>query len=257
MNDIVAIIIARGGSRRLPRKNVRPFCGKPLVEWSILQARCTRCLTEDDIFLSTDDDEIAEIGARNHIHVIRRPDWPDADLRSAMPVFMHALEEIRMRRLVELTLPMLPTCPCRLPGEHDRALALYQALKPLHPDCREIVSYQPFREMIIAEILGPIARNLVWDKHGGHMFAVPVVEIKEAGWWDDMQDSIFYDAEDQSSERALRFMRRPIYWLEGQWWQAFDIDDQETFELNELLFERYILQGRGEAVYWDYRRGEE
>ena len=167
MNDIVAIIIARGGSRRLPRKNVLPFCGKPLVEWSILQARCTRCLTEDDIFLSTDDDEIAEIGARNHIHVIRRPDWPDADLRSAMPVFMHALEEIRMRRLVELTLPMLPTCPCRLPGEHDRALALYQALKPLHPDCREIVSYQPFREMIIAEILGPIARNLVWDKHSG------------------------------------------------------------------------------------------
>ena len=60
--NIIAVIIARGGSQRVPRKNTKSFCGKSLVEWSIIQARCTRCLTDADIYLSTDDDEIAEIG---------------------------------------------------------------------------------------------------------------------------------------------------------------------------------------------------
>jgi pseudaminic acid cytidylyltransferase len=55
----VAIIPARGGSKRLPRKNIRMFCGKPLVAWSIIQALNSYFI--DDVYVSTDDQEIAEI----------------------------------------------------------------------------------------------------------------------------------------------------------------------------------------------------
>lgn len=55
----IAIIPARGGSKRIPRKNIRPFCGKPIIAYSIEAARETRLF--DEIVVSTDDEEIAAI----------------------------------------------------------------------------------------------------------------------------------------------------------------------------------------------------
>jgi pseudaminic acid cytidylyltransferase len=55
----LAVIPARGGSKRIPRKNIKPFCGKPMIAWSIEAAKASSCF--DRIIVSTDDDEIAEI----------------------------------------------------------------------------------------------------------------------------------------------------------------------------------------------------
>jgi N-acylneuraminate cytidylyltransferase len=55
----LAVIPARGGSKRIPRKNVRPFCGRPMIAWSIAAAREAGCM--DRIIVSTDDDEIARV----------------------------------------------------------------------------------------------------------------------------------------------------------------------------------------------------
>jgi len=51
----VAIIAARKGSKRLKNKNIKPFCGVPLVVWSIVQAQCSKLI--DRVYLSTDGDE--------------------------------------------------------------------------------------------------------------------------------------------------------------------------------------------------------
>lgn len=59
----VAVIPARGGSKRIPRKNIKPFCGKPMIAWSIEAARISGCF--DRILVSTDDEEIALV-ARQH-----------------------------------------------------------------------------------------------------------------------------------------------------------------------------------------------
>jgi pseudaminic acid cytidylyltransferase len=55
----IAIITARGGSKRIPRKNIRPFCGRPIIEYSIKAAIESGCFSE--VMVSTDDDEIASI----------------------------------------------------------------------------------------------------------------------------------------------------------------------------------------------------
>ena len=55
----VAIITARGGSKRIPHKNIRPFLGKPILEYSIEAALATEYFTE--VMVSTDDEEIAEV----------------------------------------------------------------------------------------------------------------------------------------------------------------------------------------------------
>ena len=55
----LAIIPARGGSKRIPRKNIINFCGKPMISWSIKAAKECNCF--DEIIVSTDDEEIANI----------------------------------------------------------------------------------------------------------------------------------------------------------------------------------------------------
>ena len=58
----IAIILARGGSKRLPGKNIRMFCGRPLVAWTIEAALLSNSF--DRVLLSTDSEEIAEIGIK-------------------------------------------------------------------------------------------------------------------------------------------------------------------------------------------------
>jgi len=254
--NIIAIIIARGGSRRVPRKNVADFCGRPLVEWSIIHARASRCLTDADIYLSTDDDEIAEIGYRNKINIIRRPDWPNPDAMSAVPVYEHAIETVARLRPVTHIFSILPTTPCRMPNDLDETLATYQRLKPEFPECREVVTVCADPETVFFRKEGNIIRFDIWDTRGDLLASGPNVEIKELSWWRDVAyGSIPNDGEETATEKSRRFMDRELYYRIGRWFQRWDVDDQETFELNEFLFERYILKGRGDSVYWDYKHG--
>ena len=55
----LAIIPARGGSKRIPRKNIKMFCGKPMIAWAIEAALASRCF--DRVIVSTDDDEVAAV----------------------------------------------------------------------------------------------------------------------------------------------------------------------------------------------------
>lgn len=63
----VAIITARGGSKRIPHKNIKPFLGKPIIAYSIEAAKAAGCF--DEVMVSTDDEEIAEI-ARSYGAVV-------------------------------------------------------------------------------------------------------------------------------------------------------------------------------------------
>ena len=56
--EVLALIPARGGSKGIPRKNIKQFCGKPLMAWTIEEAKKSRYITR--IIVSTDDEEIAE-----------------------------------------------------------------------------------------------------------------------------------------------------------------------------------------------------
>jgi N-acylneuraminate cytidylyltransferase len=87
----VAIIPARGGSKRIPRKNIREFCGKPMIVWSIEAAR--NCGIFDRIIVSTDDPEIREIANANDAESpFVRPTELANDHAGTMPVIRHAVD---------------------------------------------------------------------------------------------------------------------------------------------------------------------
>ena len=89
----VCIIPARGGSKRIPKKNIKYFCGKPMIEWSILTAIKSDCF--DKIIVSTDSEEIAEISKKIGAEVpFLRPNNISDDHTGTIPVISHAINFI-------------------------------------------------------------------------------------------------------------------------------------------------------------------
>jgi len=87
----VAIIPARGGSKRIPRKNLKPFCGRPIIAYSIAAALESGLFAE--VVVSTDDDEIARLAVELGATVpFRRPSHLAEDRTPTLPVIKHAVE---------------------------------------------------------------------------------------------------------------------------------------------------------------------
>lgn len=87
----LCVIPARGGSKRIPRKNIRDFCGKPMIAWSIEAAIKSECF--DRIIVSTDDEEIASVAKRYDAEVpFLRPAQLADDYTGTTAVIAHAIE---------------------------------------------------------------------------------------------------------------------------------------------------------------------
>ena len=86
----IAVIPARGGSKRIPRKNIRPFCGRPMIGWSIAAARASGCFSR--VVVSTDDAEIAEVARAAGAEVpFLRPAELSDDHTGTLEVIQHGL----------------------------------------------------------------------------------------------------------------------------------------------------------------------
>lgn len=107
----LAIVTARGGSKRIPRKNVRPFLGKPILAWSI-EAALESGLFEE-VMISTDDDEIAEISERyGAVFPFRRSPETSDDFSSTADVLLEVVGRYRDRGIEpEQACCLYPTAP--------------------------------------------------------------------------------------------------------------------------------------------------
>lgn len=108
------LIPARGGSKGIPEKNVKPFCGRPLVCRATDQAIAC-AMPEDDIFVSTDSKEIKEAAESCGISIpFFRPDDLATDTASSYSVIMHALKEFEKRgKQFSRVVLLQPTSPLR------------------------------------------------------------------------------------------------------------------------------------------------
>ena len=118
----IAIIPARGGSKRIPRKNIREFCGKPMIAWSIDAARKSGCF--DQIIVSTDDAEIAEISREYGAEVpFMRPAELSDDHTATIPVIAHALRWMEQNEVpAEIACCIYATAPFIQPTDLQRGL---------------------------------------------------------------------------------------------------------------------------------------
>lgn len=150
----IAIIPARGGSKRIPRKNVKEFCGKPMIAWPILAALESKLF--DEIVISTDDDEIAQVAEKLGAAVpFRRPAELSDDHTPTLPVIAHAIRWWEANRSpIELACCIYATAPFL------RANDLQRGYEMLREDAEADFAFS------IATYAFPIFRSLKLDKDG-------------------------------------------------------------------------------------------
>lgn len=121
---ILAIIPARGGSKGLPGKNIRPLLGKPLIAWSIEHAQKSELV--DEIFISTDSQEIADVAEQYGVKVPElRPAELASDSAPSSGFVAHTIEEFRKNNTYfDYILLLEPTSPTRKDGDIDAAIKL-------------------------------------------------------------------------------------------------------------------------------------
>ena len=120
---VIAFIFARGGSKGLPGKNVRPLAGKPLVAWSIEHARAVERI--DRIIVSTDSQEIADVARQNGAEVpFMRPKDLSSDTSPEWLAWRHALNYLLETEgsLPDVMVSLPATSPLRLPLDIENCL---------------------------------------------------------------------------------------------------------------------------------------
>jgi YrbI family 3-deoxy-D-manno-octulosonate 8-phosphate phosphatase len=120
--QIIAIILARGGSKGIPGKNIMDFCGKPLLAWSILQAKNSQYINQ--VYVSSDDALILDVATQFGAIIIRRPEYLASDTASSEQALLHALNTIAesTNSTPDLVVFLQATSPLRTSDDIDRAI---------------------------------------------------------------------------------------------------------------------------------------
>lgn len=122
---LLALIPARGGSKGIPRKNILPFCGKPLLQWSIDAALAANCV--DQVVVSTEDPVIAALATQCGAEVpFKRPPELAIDSAPGIGVVLHALEQLPS---VSDLLLLQPTSPLRTAADIEAIVSFRSKCK--------------------------------------------------------------------------------------------------------------------------------
>ncbi len=118
---VVALIFARGGSKRVPRKNIRLLAGKPLIAYAIETAKASRYIQR--VVVSTEDQEIAEVAREYGAEVpfMRPPELARDDV-TAWASWQHAITELAKERAIDVTVVLPPPAPLRAAEDVDACI---------------------------------------------------------------------------------------------------------------------------------------
>jgi CMP-N-acetylneuraminic acid synthetase len=230
--SVLAVIPARGGSKGLPRKNLRPLCGQPLIGWSIAAALAARAV--DAVVVSTDDEEIAAVAQAFGAEVpflrpqdLARDDTPD------LPVFEHALVRLASDRgwSPELVVQLRPTSPLRPTGLVDEAIALLRS-RPEADSLRSVTApgqtpYKMWR--LRGSLLEPLLGTPEQELFNAPRQQLPPV-FWQTGQLDVIRRETILDRGSMSGRQIVPFVVEPRY--------AVDIDTAEQLALAEWLLAR-------------------
>lgn len=156
---ILGVIPARGGSKSVPRKNIRPLCGAPLLAWTVDCARRSRLITR--VCLSTEDEEIRRVGLAYGAEApFVRPAELATDRALAVPTIQHAVQEMEARtgERYDIVAMLQPTSPMKTPDDLDAALRKL-AETPEATGVITVVDVDNWHPMKMQKFLGADARS--------------------------------------------------------------------------------------------------
>ncbi len=233
----LALIPARGGSKGIPRKNIKLFCGKPLIAWTIEEAKKSKHITR--IIVSTDDEEIAGIARRYGAEVLRRPSEISGDSTPDLPVFEHAIRTLEADNyLPEFVVHLRATGPLRVALDINRGIELLLE-NPQADSVRAVMKapLHPLKTYALGEggVLGPFVPAGVFSIE--EPFNLPWQNLPRAyttgGYLSVIRPATIL-AGSMSGSTMLGFEVDPAH--------VVDIDTQAQFLLAEMLMRERLSE---------------
>ena len=224
-DKVTAIILARGGSKGIPNKNILEFLGKPLVAWSVIQAKLTKEI--DDVYISSDSDDILNIAERYGAVKIKRPDEISGDTAKSEEAILHALDIIGDDHKCIIMLE--PTAPLRKPDDLSDAIRLFVDNK--WDSAFSSAELQDF---------------LIWkkdkdDKLIGVNYNYKIQEPRQLRDMEYVENGAIYIFKPEIMINNSNRFGGDIGMIPNKFWQSFEIDEKDDWEFVELIFKNYLL----------------
>lgn len=230
-------ICARGGSKGVKGKNLRPLLGKPLLAYSIEQARASGLF--DAIAVSSDSDQILEVGRQYGADLlVKRPDELATDQAAKLPVIQHCVTEAE--RMLGCTFAILvdldATSPLRSVDDIRAAVALLE-----DGEAMNVITAMPARRSPYFNLVELNAAGFVGLSKP---LATPVVRRQDAPKCFDMNASIY------AWRRSVLFESKSIFTSKTALYEmpeerSIDIDSELDFTFVEFILSRNVGEGQG------------
>ncbi len=223
----LAIIPARGGSKRLPRKNVLNLKGKSLIAWSIEAASKSKYI--DEVMVTTDDKEIAEISKNFGANVpFIRPDYLSNDFSERSEVIKHAIEFYKneLEKKFDYLIYLQPTSPLRDEIDIDKSI---EYMFDKNGDA--VVS--------VCEVEHPVhwSGKLPEDKNMSKFLDNSVVQLRSQDLekYYRLNGAIYICNVQKFLEEGCMFLKEDIFAFEMTQEKSVDIDTKLDFKIAEVL----------------------
>lgn len=228
----LAIITARGGSKRIPKKNIRPFLGKPIIAYSIEAALESKLF--DEVMVSTDSEEIAEIAKKYGANVpFMRSEQTASDFATTADVLLEVISEYKKRgQEYEYMACLYPTAPFVTGEKLQEAFRVFKKsdaveLKPVVP-----FSYPPQRGFVIRNDY----LEMQWKEHLNTRSQELEKIYHDCGQFYFYRVAMYIERKGQIPDGIIPFV---IDELEVQ-----DIDNETDWQLAELKYQ-FLKERKG------------
>lgn len=155
---VLGIIPARGGSKAIPGKNIKKLHGKPLIFYTINEAKKSKFL--DFVVVSTEDKKIEKVTQKYGVVVVKRPKKLSADSSTSISVLKHAIINLKKTKkfIPDIIVVLQPTSPLRNAADIDGAIKKF-----LHLKCDSVISMTKVSSLPywIYKLRGNIAKNII------------------------------------------------------------------------------------------------
>ncbi|MSU56526.1 MAG: acylneuraminate cytidylyltransferase family protein [Candidatus Taylorbacteria bacterium] len=245
--EVLGVILARGGSKSIPKKSITPCAGSPLMHYTIQAAKRAPSITR--LIISTDDEEMAEFARSNGVEVpFMRPKELAEDLTPDLPVFEHVLAELKAREgyVPDVVVHLRPTTPLKKTSDIEAGIALLLS----RPDAQSVRSiceplhtpfkmYQHNEESGMLEPLLPKVFPEVFEQYP-EAYNMPRQLLpkvwRHSGYIDVIRPDVISELHSMSGTRIvpLRFEK----------WRDIDIDSPIEVAMAEKVIQRLRAEGR-------------
>lgn len=224
MSKYLAIIPARGGSKRLPRKNILDLCGKPLIAWSIDEAKNSKYL--DKVLVSSDDDVILNISKNHHADILKRPSELASDSSTTYDALENAINNNSNDKYDYIVL-LQPTSPLRTSKHIDEAIELLES-----KGADAVIS--------VCEVDHPVQWNMTLKDDNDMSEFVKNIDTRRSQELEKhyrLNGAIYICKTDKLLENKSFFLEKNIFTYVMDRKSSIDIDEELDFKLANLILE--------------------